>query len=315
MATAITMKRYDGSDWVELAPATTIAQVSGLAAALAGDATPTINSTNLVQSGGVYTSINNVAAIANGKTASYVCSYASNADLNSSNAQVTITSALTDTSGNSIAIDDLKVGDVILVTEVDVPDRWVGSIVSGTSATLYKMETTKVDLTNYVTLDGTQTISGVKKFSNGIKFNGSQGYTSTIIGNTSGTQTSDSTIYAPLTSGTLALEPDYADIAVSGTSMTGTLSSSGLAKLNYSDNDTIRLGYGSEGLTPKPLSKGQDDGTYMYYEGMGKTYLSEVKVTKATGYWDYKVYKKNGTFIGSSFSDNAVDGDIWFVTS
>lgn len=43
-----------------------------------------------------------------------------------------------------------RVGDIILVVETDVPDRWVLSIGSGYMF-LGKLETTKVDLTNYAT--------------------------------------------------------------------------------------------------------------------------------------------------------------------
>jgi hypothetical protein len=59
----------------------------------------------------------------------------------------------------------LKVGDIILVTETDVPDRWVGS----PTDVFYKLETSKVDLTNYVTTNTEQTITGQKTFSNDIE--------------------------------------------------------------------------------------------------------------------------------------------------
>lgn len=42
-----------------------------------------------------------------------------------------------------------KNGDIFYVIEIDVPDRWVGKIVA--PLTLYKLETSKVDLTNYAT--------------------------------------------------------------------------------------------------------------------------------------------------------------------
>ncbi len=184
MATAITMKRYNGSTWEELNPATTIAQVSGLQTALDSkqatlsfDATPTLLSTNPVTSGGVYDAIDNVAQMANGKTSAYVCSYASNADFNSSAAQITITSSFTDINSHTITLSDLQVGDVILITEVDVPDRWVGAL-TNSSATLYKMETTKVDLTPYaldsgvVHLAGAETITGAKTFSDDVEITG-----------------------------------------------------------------------------------------------------------------------------------------------
>lgn len=56
-----------------------------------------------------------------------------------------------------------KTGDIILVKETDVPDRWY------TYNVAYKMETTKVDLSSVVHLDGQQDITGIKNFTNGIK--------------------------------------------------------------------------------------------------------------------------------------------------
>lgn len=70
---------------------------------------------------------------------------------------------------------DLNTGDLILVVETDVPDRWYDD-----TGYLYALETTKVDLTNYVDLTSTQTISGVKNFDNnstGITFNKDTGKT------------------------------------------------------------------------------------------------------------------------------------------
>ena len=63
--------------------------------------------------------------------------------------------------GNTVT----KTGDIFLVIETEVPDRWVSGNI------LFKMETSKVDLTNYVTTNTTQTISGTKTFtsSSGIK--------------------------------------------------------------------------------------------------------------------------------------------------
>lgn len=57
-----------------------------------------------------------------------------------------------------------KTGDVFLVVETDVPDRWISENSNG-SFVFYKMETTKVDLTNYVTTNTAQTITGEKTIS------------------------------------------------------------------------------------------------------------------------------------------------------
>lgn len=59
--------------------------------------------------------------------------------------------------------ESIKTGDIILVRETNVPDRWVEL---GSQSIYYnKLETSKVDLTNYVDLTSAQTISGVKTFS------------------------------------------------------------------------------------------------------------------------------------------------------
>lgn len=60
-----------------------------------------------------------------------------------------------------------KTGDVFLVIETDVPDRWVGG-----KWLFYKLETAKVDLSNYVDLSSNQTIPGEKTFENGVFLGG-----------------------------------------------------------------------------------------------------------------------------------------------
>ena len=128
------------------------------------DSVPTDGSTNPVTSDGVYDAIQNVTEVAEGKTATYTLSYATtgNTDFNSQNASITV-SSFVDTAGNTITDADVKVGDIVLVVETDVPDRWVQSIdTTNHTITLYKMETSKIDLTNYVDLTSAQTITGVK---------------------------------------------------------------------------------------------------------------------------------------------------------
>jgi hypothetical protein len=100
------------------------------------------------------TRINNVAAVAEGKTNSYVVEKTQgNSKLDSQNDSVVLSSGdfpLTTTGGSKIAYADLKIGDIIYITNTNVPDRWVG-LKQNNSATLYKMETAKVDLANYYT--------------------------------------------------------------------------------------------------------------------------------------------------------------------
>lgn len=107
---------------------------------------------------------NNFNAIMNnlgGKT-NFVLSYATadtnNSIFNSDNDTIVFTSSDTikDIMGNIIPVSTMLLGDIFLVTETDKPDRWVGSVTKDAndtviSATLYKMETTKIDLAPYLT--------------------------------------------------------------------------------------------------------------------------------------------------------------------
>lgn len=98
----------------------------------------------------VYDELVNVREIAEGKTASYVCSDVTNTILNSQNDTITISSSLTDINSQTIALSDLNIGDTIYITETDVPDRWVSNITAEnntiTGITLSKLETAKVPI-------------------------------------------------------------------------------------------------------------------------------------------------------------------------
>ncbi len=54
---------------------------------------------------------------------------------------------------NTYIVNNFKVGDIVLITQTDVPDRWIASLSGGAYdvASFYKLETTKIDLTNYAT--------------------------------------------------------------------------------------------------------------------------------------------------------------------
>lgn len=87
--------------------------------------------------------LNNIRAVAEGKTKSYVIN--ARADItgtyDSTNDAYTNVTVIT-----GVTLANLKLGDVILVKAVDVADYWVSQITP--SVSLNKMETTKVDLTN-----------------------------------------------------------------------------------------------------------------------------------------------------------------------
>ena len=78
---------------------------------------------------------------------------------------------------SQVAITDVKIGDIILVTETNVPDRWVSLFnfeLGEAYIEISKMESTKVDLTNYATLNTEQTFSAMKTFgAGGIQFSAS----------------------------------------------------------------------------------------------------------------------------------------------
>lgn len=97
--------------------------------ALTFDDAPTEDSTNPVTSDGIYDALQDVREIAEGKRQTYVVSIEDNpnAGLDSQDDPVTIQNSLVDVDGNSITLASLAIGDSILITETDYPDRWVSS--------------------------------------------------------------------------------------------------------------------------------------------------------------------------------------------
>lgn len=96
--------------------------------------------------------VNNAVAIANGKTKSYVIDLTDNASFNAVTDTITLadSTTLTLVDGSTVTLGDLKAGDVILITDTDVPDRWVAQITSENQTVAYRMdslETRKVDIT------------------------------------------------------------------------------------------------------------------------------------------------------------------------
>lgn len=108
------------------------------------DNAPTINSTNNITSGAVYNSIDNVIQVANGKTACYVFDTIAN-----------MTNWVSESSNKA----KLKTGDVFLIRAIDVPDYWWDGTANNGAGDIYQLETTKVDLTNYVQKSGSKELS------------------------------------------------------------------------------------------------------------------------------------------------------------
>lgn len=94
------------------------------------------SSTQAVQNWVIYDAIQNALEVAEGKTANYVVSYvgelgAINSIFNTTDEIIKQAYAnvwIDDVAGNHIYLNTLKVGDIISITETDVPDRWVGAI-------------------------------------------------------------------------------------------------------------------------------------------------------------------------------------------
>lgn len=102
-------------------------------------------STNAQSGVAVASAVSNVMSVAEGKTKSYVINAATDiTGTKDANDEYTGVSAIT-----GVTIANLKIGDIILIKALNVPDYWVSQI--SPSVSLNKMETTKVDLTNYLT--------------------------------------------------------------------------------------------------------------------------------------------------------------------
>lgn len=99
-----------------------------------------------------------IIAVAQGKTKSYVIQGQSDiTGTKDANEEYTNVTAIT-----GITLADLQVGDIINLKDLNVPDYWVSQV--SPSVSLNKMETTKVDLSDYVDKSNAQTITGIKTF-------------------------------------------------------------------------------------------------------------------------------------------------------
>jgi hypothetical protein len=109
-----------------------------------------INGTSLTDT------LQNITEIAEGKTKTYVCSIQRSGEVfNTQEDSISYSgSTITDNFNNTINTADLRVGDILLFTDQDIPDRWVSYniLVSGTRyVTLVKLETRKINLEDYPT--------------------------------------------------------------------------------------------------------------------------------------------------------------------
>lgn len=103
-------------------------------------------------SGGLEMSGQNISGqqilnVAQGKTKSFTISYADNASFNSQADSLSGITSFETIAGETVQTTTLQNGDIILVIETEVPDRWW----SAEDSKFYKMETSKIDLTDYAT--------------------------------------------------------------------------------------------------------------------------------------------------------------------
>ncbi len=146
------------------------------------DFRPTADSDNPVTSNGIYEAIQNAIEIAEGKTSNYVISDANpsvpadynwvNNLFNSTNATIYIPKRgdndepnyikQADNTAPYIKIQDLKTGDIISITETDVPDRWAVPNYDGNNyllgVTFYPLET-KLNMATSVTSGDTRPVT------------------------------------------------------------------------------------------------------------------------------------------------------------
>ena len=177
MATGITIKRYNGTTWDELAPKTTIEQVSGLSNTLssimevAEGKTKTFVTTLVEYSSKYYILASSAGSFSVGDTITRTTSGITALEFNVANGGLPASSLndysewfcveTTSTSGSYkiTAVIDLvgatvAVGDVLLITQTDVPDYWFTDT-SGKSVSV--LETTKVDLSGYANVQANWT--------------------------------------------------------------------------------------------------------------------------------------------------------------
>lgn len=102
-------------------------------------------------------SVSDIVAIAEGKTSTYVTNTTQMPSLNVQTDSVTVTS-FKDKDGNAVPLSAFSLGSTVLITNTNVPDRWVSEITS-TSITLSILETTKVDVSGFV--EKTTKIAGI----------------------------------------------------------------------------------------------------------------------------------------------------------
>lgn len=285
------------------------------------DTTPTANSTNYVESGGVYTAINEVTAIAEGKTKTYVIdttvslgSEYANKQLNinktTSMAQtiVSIVQKLRTIDGYDVNLSDLRIGDIVLVLSDNVFDWWVSSVQE--EAVLFNtFEAEKVDLTDYATKTYADGVPTTNKYeftdnSNGSKFGKTVVEGINDLYTSSHTNSSRIEIIAERISniegGTTAVGKANQLTNARNISLSGDATGSG--SFDGSKDITITTTIGDGKITTSKLAdSGVTEGTYSAVNVNAKGI-----VTKGANYIEY------GTSSNNTPSENLVVGGLFF---
>ena len=95
--------------------------------------------------------IDEVVAIAEGKTNTFVLGYNDSGANNFFNSQEDVVTSTGFYAQNKMySSEDVKVGDVVLLTQLDIPDRWISAIDEEGIITFRKLDAAKVDLAPYI---------------------------------------------------------------------------------------------------------------------------------------------------------------------
>ena len=117
--------------------------------ALTFDTTPTDSSTNPVTSDGIYSALEDIREVAEGKKQTYVISTTQNPIFASQASGIIGMSSLITVTTETVPISALSIGDTIYVIDLDYPDRWVSSVTSAGNAAVFNiLETAKVPVTD-----------------------------------------------------------------------------------------------------------------------------------------------------------------------
>lgn len=408
MATNMTIKRYTGTEWVEYAPSTVIAQVDGLQTALDAKEVSNNKITSFVTTGNdknidsdvkypsaklVYDNLVNVREVAAGLTASRVTDaiagtgsvknilcgaseYSTgtsatitasttgvtpiNANIGQDTFTITVTERylyLLDTTNQGLTyyvkenldLTKIKVGDILYISDINVPDYWFKGSVTANNTTSYvfsKLETSKVPLTDYV--PKTRTINS-KALSSDITLSASDvgalasdtvyfasasvdGNTLTLTPSTGSAVTYTPTIPTNYLSGTPSAVSDSSSSTcyIVGKDSTGTSTNNYVnSKVYFKGDDLYATTFNaSNSLQLDSLSTADSNGLSnksgdLYWKAtkvVTGNYLKSVSASNNVltitnqGNTD-TTFTNTTSYVGSSTPSNAHTGDIWFVTA